>query len=119
MGSAKKFRMAINRSFNEHGGVFWQGVNDEKNCSYTMAKVRELATNNPREIAGTFTLGRQRNLRMVDQFGDFLNEYLPPWIDEDPLLKAKDDFDNATYILNENVQVSAIVKYFHNWFKTG
>jgi hypothetical protein len=106
MDSAKKFKAAINRSFNEHGGIFWQGVNDEQLSSYVMSVVREFATNNPRELTGSFTLGRQRNLKKVDQFGEYLEE-IPGWYDEeDTDVKTKDDFDSAIYILNENIQVS-------------
>lgn len=101
MAIAKKFKLAINRTFNENGGVFWQAVNDEQISSYVMDVLHDFSANNGRKLMGTLTIGRQPNIRKVNQLGEFVNDDSSDWCEE------KDNFDSSVYVLNENVQVSS------------
>ena len=64
-----------------------------------MAMMREFQANDSnKQVIGSLLIGRQPNLQRVDDFGNFLG---PDAVDGE----FKEDFDNAVYILNENVQV--------------
>ena len=63
-----------------------------------MAMMREFRANDSnKQVIASLLIGWQPNLRRVD-FGNFLG---PDAVDGE----FKEDFDNAVYILNENVQV--------------
>lgn len=100
MEVAKKFKTAINRTFNENGGVFWQGVNDDQLTTYVMKKVKEFAGNDGRLLLGSLTIGRQMNLKSVNREGEFVED------DGFDTYDQREDFDSSVYILNEKVQVS-------------
>ena len=99
MEVATSFKAAINRTFSNEGGVMWEKVNDQQLRCFLMATMRELQANNSiKHVIGSLLIGQQPNLRRVDDFGNFLG---PDAVDGE----LKEDFDNAVYILNENVQV--------------
>ena len=105
MENAKKFKAAINRTFSEHGGVFWQGISDQQLTTYNMDLMDDFATNDGRVILGSLVIGRQPNPRKVDENGQF--------VDDDninPTPKEMDDYDSAVYIINEKLQVDNIRK---------
>lgn len=104
MEVAKKFKTALNRTFNENGGVFWQGVNDDQLTRYIMKKVKEFCENDGRVLFGSLTIGRQTNLKSVNRQGEF--------VEEDDSVDQREDFDSSVYILNEKVQVSCHKCYF-------
>ena len=96
MESAKKFKSAINRSFNEKGGVFWKGLTDDQVATYTMEKVQQFIRTGGKKLKATLLIGRQPNPTIdgvqVEQVG---NQY-----------DVEDDSDSAVYILNEKIQVN-------------
>ena len=96
MESAKKFKSAINRSFNEKGGVFWKGLPDDQVATYTMEKVQQFIRTGGKKLKATLLIGRQPNPTIdgvqVKQVG---NQY-----------DVEDDSDSAVYILNEKIQVN-------------
>jgi hypothetical protein len=99
MEMAKSFKTAINRTFSDKGGVFWEKVNDQQLRSFLMGMMREFASNDSsKQVIGSLVIGRQPNPRRVDNFGEFVNADATDG-------EFKDDYDNAVYILNENVQV--------------
>ena len=106
MEVATSFKAAINRSFNDKGGVFWEKVNDQQLRCFIMGMMREFQANDSnRKVIGSLLIGRQPNLRRVDDFDNFLGA--------DALDgEFKEDFDNAVYILNENVQVILRVYFY-------
>lgn len=107
MENAKKFKAAINRTFSEKGGVFWQGVSDRQLTTYVMQVLREFSASQERKILrGSFVIGRQPNMRRMYANGIFLEDN----IEAKGPYQEKDDYDTAVYIFNENVQVS--VFYF-------
>ena len=67
MENAKKFKAAINRTFSEHGGVFWQRISDQQLTTYNMDLMDEFATKDGRVIFGSLIIGRQPNPRKVDE----------------------------------------------------
>lgn len=101
MEVAKKFKLAINRTFSEKGGVFWQGVNDEQLTRYLMALIQDFVINDGKELLGTLRTGRQQNMRKVNNLGEFVNDEDAP-----ESCEVKDDHDSSTYILNEKLQVN-------------
>jgi hypothetical protein len=104
MEIAKKFKLAINRTFSASGGVFWQPVSDEQLTRYVMGLLENFVSNNWKVYKGTLTIGRQLNLRRVNKFGEFEDGE----VDEDLAYSTdvKDDFDSSVHILNEKLQVS-------------
>ena len=99
MEVANSFKAAINRTFSDKGGVFWEKVNDQQLRCFIMAMMREFQANDSNKHAiGSLLIGRQPNLQRVDDFGNFLG---PDAVDGE----LKEDFHNAVYVLNENVQV--------------
>lgn len=105
METAKKFKAAINRTFSEKGGVLWQGINYNQLASYIMKMTNDFVVNNGKKIRGTLVLGRQPNLRAVDVNGTFIAGDT-----ETVMLREKDDFNTAVYVLNEHVQVSFLFR---------
>ena len=98
MEVATSFKAAINRTFSDKG-VFWEKINDQQLRCVIMGMMREFQANDSnKQVIGSLLIGRQPNLRRVDDFGNFLG----PEADDGEL---KEDFDNAVYIMNENVQV--------------
>ena len=99
MEVASSFKAAINRTFSDEGGVFWEKVNDQQLGCLLMATMREFQANNSiKHVIGSLLIGRQPNFRRVDVFSNFLG---PDAVDGE----LKEDFDNTVYILNENFQV--------------
>jgi hypothetical protein len=99
MEVATAFKAAINRTFSDKGGVFWEKINDQQLRCFLMGMMREFQANDSnRQMMGSLLIGRQPNRRRVDDFGNFLG---PDAVEGE----FKEDFDNAIYILNENVQV--------------
>jgi hypothetical protein len=99
MDMAKSFKAAINRTFSDKGGVFWEKVSDQQLRSYIMDMMREFASNESRkQVTGSLIIGRQPNPVRMNDFGETLDEHTTTG-------EIKDDVDNAVYILNENVQV--------------
>ena len=88
MEVATAFKAAINRTFSDKGGVFWEKINDQQLRCFLMGMMREFQAND----------SNKSNRRRVDDFGNFLG---PDAVEGE----FKEDFDNAIYILNENVQV--------------
>ena len=100
MEVAKKFKLAINRTFSENGGVFWQSVSDDQLTRYIMALVKDFSSNRWKVFCGSLTTGRQQNLRRVNHLGHFEEDD-----DADAHELLKDDYDSSVYILNEKLQV--------------
>ena len=99
MEMAKSFKAAINRTFSDEGGVFWEKVNDQQLRCLLMDLMREFAANDSRkQVIGSLVIGRQPNPRRVNDFGEIVDE-------NDTHGEIIDDFDNAVYIVNESVQV--------------
>ncbi len=100
MEVATSFKAAINRTFSDEGAVFWEKVNNQQLRCFLMGMMREFQANNSnKHVIGSLLIGRQPNLRRVDDFGNFLG---PDTVDRE----FKEDFNNAVYILNEHVQVT-------------
>lgn len=103
MEVAKKFKSAVNRTFNEKGGVFWKGLTDEQLATYIMQKIREFARTGGKKMKATLTIGRQPNKKFVDGDGHFLESVQEG---AENYYDRKEDFDSAVYILNEKIQVN-------------
>lgn len=99
MEVAKKFKLAINRTFSENGGVFWQSVSDDQLTRYIMALVKDFSENRWKAFSGSLTTGRQQNLKRVNHLGHFEED------DDANAHEVRDDYDSSVYILNENLQV--------------
>jgi hypothetical protein len=93
MEMAKSFKAAINRTFSDKGGVFWEKVNDQQ--------LRYAANDSRKQVIGSLVIGRQPNPRRINDLGETLEE-------GDTSGEIIEDFDNAVYILNENVQVKFV-----------
>ncbi len=95
MQVARKFKMAINRTFNEEQGVFWKGLTDEQIATFTMKKVQEFVKRGGKALKASFLIGRQRvpilNGEQSEEAGNELDE---------------DGYDSGIYILNEKTQVN-------------
>ena len=100
MEVAKKLKAAMSRTFNENGGVFWQGVGDEQLTIYIMNLVDEFITTDGRRLWGSLTTGRQPNLKKVNGLGQFVEEEVAL-----ESFEEKDDHDSSIYIMNDKVQV--------------
>ena len=100
MEIAKKFKAAISRTFNENGGVFWQGVGDEQLTTYIMSLVDEFVESGGRRLWGSLTTGRQPNIVKLNEYGDVVNES-----NGLESCQERDCFDTSVYILNEKQQV--------------
>ena len=72
------FKAAINRTFSDKGGVFWEKINDQQLRCIIMGMMREFQANDSNKqvigslLIGSLLIGRQPNLRRVDDFGNFL-----------------------------------------------
>ena len=66
-------KAAINRTFSEHGGVFWQGISNQQLTTYNMNLMDEFAMNDGRVILGSLVIGRQPNPQTVDENGQFID----------------------------------------------
>ena len=68
MEVATSFKAAINKSFNDKGGVFWAEVNDQQLTCFIMG-MREFQANDVnKQVIGRLLIGRQSNLRRVDDY---------------------------------------------------
>ena len=104
MQVAKGFNAAIDRTFNEKGGVFWEGTGDNQIASHAMMKVKEFTRIGGRWLKGSLVIGRQSNKRCINDVGDFVD------INEGSAEHEEiEDYDSAPYILNEMVQVGRLV----------
>jgi hypothetical protein len=91
MEVATAFKAAINRTFSDKGGVFWEKVNDQQLRCFIMGMMREFQANDSnRQMIGSLLIGRQPNHRRVDDFGTFLGQDAVEG-------EFKEDFDNATF----------------------
>ena len=95
--------MAINRSFNEKGGVFWKGLSDEQIPTYAMEKVQEFARTGGKQLKAALAIGRQSNKKYLDGEGAVV-EVAPE--DVRGQYEEEEDYDSAVYVLNEAVQVN-------------
>jgi hypothetical protein len=102
MEVAKKFKVAINRRFNEKGGVFWKGLSDEQIATYAMTKVEEFARTGGKSLKASLTIGRQANKKCLDENGHLV-DIVPD--DNAGQYEEEEYYDTTTYILNEMVQV--------------
>jgi hypothetical protein len=116
--SAKKFKAAINRTFSEKGGVFWQSCSDEQFSSYVMAMLHDFISNNGTDRRGTVIIGRQVNFRLVDDDDKFIDNDREEYIEEDDPRKKRDDFYSSVYVLNESTQVSKASKQYKTFLYT-
>ena len=103
MEVAKKFKVAINRNFNEKGGVFWKGLSDEQIATYAMEKVQEFARTGGKQLKAALAIGRQSNKKYLDGEGAVV-EVAPE--DVRGQYEEEEDYDSAVYVLNEAVQVN-------------
>ena len=94
MQIAKKFKITINRMFNEKQGVFWKGLTDEQLATSTIKKVQEFVKRGGKDLKASLFIGRQHPLILNrEQSGEDENEL------------NEQGYDSGIYILNENRQV--------------
>ncbi len=98
---AKKFKDALNRTFNDQGGIFWRGMSDDQLSSYVMRKIEEFVRANGKTLIASLMTGRQPNKKYLDDEGNFSDEPHAEGLTEDDKVE---DYDNAMYILNEKTQ---------------
>lgn len=103
METVRKMKDAINRVFNEEGGIHLKGISDEQLATYAMQKVKEFARTGGKVLKASLMIGRQPNKRMVDGAGDFVA--LDAGEDHPNSHEMEEDYDSAVYILNEKTQV--------------
>ena len=106
MEVAKKFKVAINRNFNEKVGVFWKGLSDEQIATYAMEKVQEFARTGGKQLKAALAIGRQSNKKYLDGGEGTVVEVAPE--DVRGQYEEEEDYDSAVYVLNEAVQVNLI-----------
>lgn len=120
----KKFKSAVNRNFNDKGGVFWKGLTDDQLSTFIMKKLEEFARAGGKTLEATLTIGHQSNKKFVDALGNFSEESIAGQTEEDKV----EDFDSAIYILNERTQVknasyvnimSAVLIYCFSFLRLG
>lgn len=102
METVRKMKDAINRIFNEEGGVHLKGLSNKQLATYAMKKVKEFGRMGGRVLKASLKIGRQPNKRTVDGNGDFV-DLGPGGVGEN--CETEEDFDSAIYILNEKTQV--------------
>ena len=105
MDAPKKFKAALNRTFGEKGGVYWQSCSDEQFSTYVMTMLHEFISTNGTTRRGTLIIGRHVNYRLVDDDDEFIDND-DEFVEEDDPRKKRDDFDSSTYLLNETTQVN-------------
>ena len=94
MQIAKKFKIAINRMFNEKQGVFWKGLTDEQLATFTIKKVQEFVKRGGKDLKASLLIGHQHSpILNGEQSGEDENEL------------NEQGYDSGIYILNENTQV--------------
>ena len=103
MEVAKKFKVAINRNFNEKGGVHWKGLSDKQIATYAMEKVQEFARTGGKQLKAALAIGRQSNKKYLD--GEAAVVEVTPE-DDRGQFEEEEDCDSAVYVLNGAVQVN-------------
>ena len=111
MEAAKKFKLAINRSFNEERGVFWKCLSDEQIATYTMEKVHEFARMGGRSLKASLVIGRQSNKLLQDARGNIVPVDRG---DARGQYEEVENYDTTVHILNESVQVTIMIATENN-----